>query len=167
MKTKRSISIALLAVVLSFTGYLSYRIIRLQKLRNDAALLPAFTFRTLSGDVFTDEMIKPGYARLVINYFQPDCEYCRDMTGRIRDSRWQLRNTLVIMITEADSAAVLDFVEKYRLKDQDNVMVLRGPALSFYNKFGTAATPCFFVYDQDRRLTKRILGETQIENLVR
>jgi len=166
MTTKKRISLALLAAVLSLTGYLGYRIIRLQQLRDDTARLPSFTFKTLSGETFSDAMITPGFSRLVINHFQPDCEYCQDMTGKLRDGRSLLGNTRVIMITEADSSEVQAFVDKYRLKDRDDILVLRGPALGFYNRFGTGASPCFFVYDQDRRLTKRILGETPIEHLI-
>ena len=164
--TKKIIRLTLLAGVLSVAAYFGYGIVRIQRIRSDAARLPNFAFRTLDGSSFTEEMISTGYSRLVINHFSPDCEFCQDMTGRIRDGQQKLGNTLVIMVTEADSSEVLAFMDKYRIRDRKNILVLRDPDFSFYRKFGTGVSPCFFVYDGNRRLAKRVVGETNIEDLI-
>lgn len=167
MKPKKLISLAVVALALILVPYLTLRIIRTETVRARTAIMPSFTFKTLSGKPFNNAMIGPGYSMLVIDHFSPDCEFCQDMVTRIRDKRQLLSNALIIMITESDSAEVLTFVDKYRLKEVPNMVVLRAPALGFYEKFGTAAVPCFFVYDGGRRLKKRILGETKIEELMR
>ena len=166
MNPKKIIALAIVVVVLGLVSYLSLRIIRTETIRKGTAFMPAFTFKTLSGQPFSDDMIGPGYSQLVIDHFSPDCEFCQDMATRIRDRQQLLRNTLIIMITESDSAEVLAFMDKYQLQKATNIIVLRAPALGFYEKFGTATAPCFFVYDGDRRLKKRILGETKIEDLM-
>jgi len=166
MTTKRKISLLLATGVICLVSYLGYRIARTQKIRHDAEMLPGFAFLTPNGGSFTDKMISPAYAHLVINHFSPDCEFCQDMTGKMREGRDQLGNTLVIMVTEADSIAVDGFLEKYRLRNCTGIMVLRDPTVSFYTKFGTGVSPSFFVYDENRQLVKRILGETRIENLI-
>ena len=166
MMFKKIIRLSLVAGALLLTAYFGYRIVRIQKIRSDAGRLPSFAFRTLSGETFTGDMIKSGYSHIVINHFSPDCEFCQDMTGRIRDGRQRLGNTLVIMVTEADSAGIGAFMDKYGLRGLQNILVLRDPAFSFYLKFGTGAVPCFFVYDGNKQLEKRILGETKIEDLI-
>jgi len=166
MMTKKIVRLTLLAGVLSLAAYFGYGIVRTQQIRSDAARLPHFAFRTLDGSSFTEEMISTGYSHIVINHFSPDCEFCQDMTGRIRDGRQLLANTLVIMVTEGDSAGIGVFMDKYGLRGLKNILVLRDPAFSFYLKFGTGAVPCFFVYDGNKKLTKRILGETKIEDLI-
>ena len=166
MTIKKFISMTLLAGVLGLTTYLGYRIIRIQKIRSDASRLPSFAFKTTTGKTFTDDMIKPGYSHLVINHFSPDCEFCQHMTIQLRDKRQWLDNTLVIMVTESDSTEVAGFMTKYRLNDREDILVLLDPTVTFYRKFGTGVAPSFFVYDGSRRLTKRILGETKIEDLI-
>jgi hypothetical protein len=164
--TKKIIRLTLLAGVLSLAAYFGYRIFRIKQIRSDASRLPHFAFRTLDGCCFTEDMISTGYSRLVINHFSPDCEFCQDMTGRIRDGQQKLGNALIIMVTEADSSEALAFMGKYGIRGRKNILVLRDPDFSFYRKFGTGVVPCFFVYDGNRRLAKRILGETKIEDLI-
>ena len=127
--------------------------------------LPKFTFQSLTNTAYTTDSIVNIDGRIIINLFSPNCEHCQYMAETFKNNKDNLKNVSIIMISYADSATVSRFYDSNGLKNLPNVVVLRDPCFKFYKTFGTSAVPSFFIYN-NKRLVKKIIGETKIENLL-
>jgi hypothetical protein len=87
------------------------------------------------------------------------------MAKSLANAADKLDGYLVVMTTIADSASVSGFRRDYGLDMASYVLFLRDSKFEFEKIFGTSVVPSFFVY-KNRVLTKKIIGETKIENLL-
>ena len=167
MHYKKIIKAGILTAMLTLLVYFGHRIYALEQTRKAAEKLPSFVFQTVDGKPFTRDMLQSDYTHIIINHFSPDCEFCQYMTTQIKANRQALGRSIILMVTEAGTADVQKFIDRYALRAENNIRVLRDSGLYFYTRFGTMAAPCFFVYDGNRQLTKRVIGESKVENLIR
>jgi thiol-disulfide isomerase/thioredoxin len=120
----------------------------------------------IDGELFNINDIINNKAKLIIfNYFNPDCEHCQYMVKSFFADKNKLSDVTIVMVTAADSTATARFYTDYKLNELPNIIVLRDPAFQFPKIFGTGIVPSFFIY-KNKKLVKKIMGETKIENLL-
>lgn len=125
---------------------------------------PEFTFLTLNNILFSNRDLDMSKKRIIMNYFNPNCEHCQYMAGKfIKDSQ-KIKDLQILMITSSDSSSTKKFSSDYKLSLLPNIVILRDTNYQFQKTFGTAVSPSFFIY-RDNILYKKIIGETRIENL--
>jgi len=152
-------------LVLALVGYLGVRIYRLGVARSNREALPDFSFVTLNNKSYTKKDLPDSVHTLIINYFSPDCDYCRFMAGSFWTNRNRFNNTFVIMVTGADSAITARFSTDYKMNELPNLVIVRDPQTRFPGLFGSSAIPSFFIYSH-QRLVKQFFGETKVDNLL-
>ncbi len=154
---------------LSLVMYLSFRIINgiQQKKISDknTKTIPLFSFVSMSGKKFSNLDLPNVDAKIVFNYFSPDCDHCQYMATQYFKNREKLKDILILMITIADSNSVAVFSNNYQLSSMPNIILLRDDKYDFYKIFGTMNVPSFFIY-RHKKLVKKIIGETKIENIL-
>jgi len=166
---KRKLIISIVIVSLFIVGYLSYRIFNnIQKLRIaqiNTKTLPNFSFISTDGTKFTCSDISNINSKIVFNYFSPTCEHCQYMATQYLINIDKLKDITILMITIADSNSVAVFSNNYQLCSMPNIILLRDDKYDFYKIFGTMNVPSFFIY-RNKKLVKKIIGETKIENIL-
>jgi thiol-disulfide isomerase/thioredoxin len=157
------IVIAVLAGIV-FIGYKIYHTIQAKNTaEKNTATLPAFTFSTVSNQPFSNTAIENN--KIIINYFNPDCEHCQYMAQSLAQHANDIKDIQILMVTIADSATVVKFAGDYGINTLPNITLLLDKNFRFGKIFGTTTVPSFFVY-RDKKLVKKIIGETKIENLL-
>ncbi len=126
--------------------------------------LPAFSFFTLDNKLFSAKDLNSYTGKIIINFFNPECEHCQYMSKKYIEYADSLKNIKIIMVTNADSATTVKFVTDFKLNSLSNIIVLRDTKFAFFKLFGSSVVPSFFVY-KNQTLLKKISGETKIENL--
>lgn len=128
-------------------------------------MLPHFSFKESASKQFTDVDLKGAGKTIIISYFSPECDHCQYMTTSFLRNATRLKNISVLMITVADSESISKFKRDFHLDSMQNVVILQDAQFQFKEIFGTSAIPCFFVY-KNKRLRRKIIGATKIENLL-
>lgn len=166
---KKGFKIIVLSVVIGIIVLLSESVYRKAKARNivdkNTATMPSFTFTELNNSLFSDTDIRNKNGKVVINYFNPDCEHCQYMAKNYLQHADKLKNLRIIMVTLADSTSTTGFVKRFELNTLPGIVILRDTKFQFEKIFGPSIVPSFFIYDS-RKLIKKITGETRIENLL-
>jgi hypothetical protein len=86
------------------------------------------------------------------------------MAGEFIKDSIKLKNVQILMITTADTASTAKFNNDYKLSLLSNIKVLRDTNYQFQKLFSTGIVPSFFIFE-NKVLVKKIIGETNIENL--
>ena len=129
------------------------------------AALPDFSFKSISGIIFSDSNLRNPHGKIIINYFNPECEHCQYMAQQFVKIADKLKDLTLLMITISDSLSIAKFKIDYHLDSIPNIILLRDTKFQFAKIFGTTVVPSFFIYT-DKKLVKEIIGETKIENLI-
>jgi thiol-disulfide isomerase/thioredoxin len=129
------------------------------------SVMPAFSFTTFNAKLFSNESLADNNDKIIINFFNPECEHCQYMAKSYLKNADKFNDVSLLMITIADSASVSKFNSDYHLDSLHNLILLRDPKFQFEKIFGTSVVPSFFIY-KDKKLVKKISGETKIENLL-
>lgn len=164
---KKIIGVAIISCVLVLVGVVAFKV--RNKLNSEAAVekkisrLPSFEFTMLNGQTFERSNIKE--QKVIVNYFNPECEHCQHMAQMYRQHASALNDMQILMVTIADSATVKRFKEDYKLDSIPTIILLLDKKRTFSNIFGTTKLPSFFIY-KNMNLVKRFYGETKIENLL-
>jgi thiol-disulfide isomerase/thioredoxin len=165
-KAVQSIIVIAAFLLSTFLGISIYKKIIAKNIADkNTSTLPAFSFATVGNKTFSNEDLSDTNSKIIINYFNPACEHCQYMAKSYVKNADKLNDISLIMITIADSSSISKFRNDYHLDSLHNITFLRDPKLQFEKIFGTSSVPSFFIY-KDRKLVKKIIGETKIENLL-
>jgi hypothetical protein len=168
MKRLRILIIALILVATGIAGFTNYRHIRRKALMEKSIQsLPAFSFRRQDGGLFDNSRIDPSAERILFDYFNPDCEHCQYMAGEFVRNADRLSHYQLILVTIADSTSVDQFRKTYGLDKVRNLVILRDTKFAFAGIFGPSMIPAFYLYGPDRKMIRKVLGETKMENLLK
>lgn len=144
----------------------TYWVIERRRLRENAIRsVPAFDFKQLDGKSFSRDSVDFNVDRLVLNYYNPDCDHCQYVADQIVKNAVKFERIQLLMITPADKEKVADFCRRYQLESVPNLKLLLDTHHEFETVFGTSVTPSFFIYNYDGKLVEKIIGETKVENL--
>ncbi len=149
-------------------GFLVFRIIHTAQVKKrasiEAAHIPAFSFIRVNGKPFTKDSLYNYKDRLIVEYFNPDCEHCQYMAKTYNRNKAGMCHYRLMMVTFADSLATTKFLRDYHLNSDTNVIALRDPFVHFGNYFGISVIPSFLVY-RNNRLVNKFIGETIFSHL--
>jgi thiol-disulfide isomerase/thioredoxin len=166
---RKIIVFSLVSICFAFAVYLSYKVTsgikQKQFIKKNTATLPQFSFVMLNNKIYRNADIPNINSKIIINFFSPSCEHCQYMATQFLKNREQLKDIIILMVTTEDSNNVTKFNKDYLLNTLPNIVLLRDDSFRFYEIFGTAAIPSFFVYEK-QILVKKIIGETKIENIL-
>ena len=166
MRKFLKISVASLVIIaILFLGLqITKSIERKAALKEQIEHLPDFSFRLINGNSFTNIDIDKSN-NVIINYFNPECEHCQYMASCYLKNAEKLKAISIVMVTTADSSSTERFVNNYRLNTIPSIVIVRDTKLQFDKIFGQSSVPSFFIY-KDKKLLKKVTGETKIENLI-
>lgn len=161
--------IILISIILYSIGILSYKIYKTinkkSAIEKATASLPVFRFYTLQGQPFTNDSLQKDQST-VFTYFNTGCEHCQYEVVQIIKNEKQLNQANLLMISNQPVQELKAFDSLYHLSSYPFIKLLRDSAGSFPEIFGTAMVPSMFIYNNEKRLVKKFLGETKIENLI-
>lgn len=168
MKPVKIIIVGAALLAVGYLGFSSFNKIKKNKqIAENIQSLPAFSFQQQLSGSFSNANLDANAERLIINFFNPECEHCQYMAGEIKKNKEKLSKHQLLLVTTADSIAVDKFNKTYGLNELPNLVLLRDTRYQFVPVFGSHIIPSFFVYDNDHRLVKKTTGETKIDNLLK
>ena len=167
MKKKLAVTLILFVFtgIFYLTNIIYKKIQKKESTEKNISALPFFSFLAIDSKLFSNASIKDSTGKIIINFFNPECEHCQYMAKTYVRNTDKFRDITLLMITIADSASLAKFKADYHLDSISNLVLLRDPTFQFEKIFGSSVVPSFFVY-KDRKLVKKIIGETKIENLL-
>jgi hypothetical protein len=146
---------------------LSYKILTVYSERKKAVSniqqLPKAEFRSLDNkpvNLYSYDDLK----NLVIIYFHPDCEFCRNSAKELAAIEHESDDVQWVMITPDDSLPRIEsFIQKNHIVEIGNLEILIDPHLTFGTHFGKTVIPSVYIYGDDRKLVRNFYGETSME----
>jgi thiol-disulfide isomerase/thioredoxin len=160
---------AALAMVVIATSLLlsSYNKIKEKKaIAKNTRTLPLFTLPAINGAVFNSTTLLNNSRPCIIFYFEPDCDHCQFMASSITAAAGKFDNYDMVFISPARRKPVEQFHRQYGLQKLQHLTLLTDSLQRFPALFGTSSAPSFFVYDNNKKMVKKIIGETKIEHLL-
>lgn len=126
--------------------------------------LPVFSMADTDNNPFSTAEIKQGPLLLV--YYHPDCEYCRNELTELFNSSFMQSDNRLMLVSNAPCDTVISFLGGFRLPDTERIITLIDTAFVFEDLFGTPVIPSAFLYNSDLDLIKAFYGEYKIETIL-
>lgn len=166
---KKNVLFALAIVLISFTGYLLYKIVK-TKQQNDVVktnkqTLPNFSFYNLDSVVTNNSFIKEGKP-ICVFYFNADCEHCQYEAKEIKKNIVLFKNAQIVMVSFNTKVDIKKFIQQYGL-NYPNITFLQDPKYQFATWFGKTSVPAVYIYNAQHKLVKEYHGETKIEAIIK
>ncbi len=162
--------LVIIGLLLLVVGYLIYNVTAGYKkskiAEQKAQTLPNVQFTSLEG-VLVNLQSYDKTIPLIIIYFHPECEHCQYEAGEIGQNAAAFKNCQLVMVTADDSLKRINqFCNNYHLWEVDNLEVLQDKKYLFKKTFGKAVVPSVYIYNSERKLKKKFLGETKPEAII-
>ncbi|GAB3415251.1 peroxiredoxin family protein [Niabella aquatica] len=165
----RIVKLLILLLVISAIGILLYKIINRVNSKTAAeqrtAILPAFTFYTLSNTPFTnDSLIK--VKGTVIIYFNTGCEHCQYETEQVVKYANKLQQADFLMVSHQPVSELKVFDSIYSIAACSFIKLLHDREYTMQRVFGANTVPTIFIYNKDNRFIKKYSGEVKIDAII-
>jgi thiol-disulfide isomerase/thioredoxin len=128
--------------------------------------LPTFSFQTLHNKLFGIKDIPKSLPVLLIR-FNSTCEHCQYEAKSIYENKEQLRNTIILMVSDETQETLNKFTIDYKLKELPNLYILKDAEKQFSKIFASNGIPDIFIYDATGKLKKHFKGETKMEAILK
>jgi thiol-disulfide isomerase/thioredoxin len=151
-----------LSLTLLLTGIIS-RMLREKEINEKIAMLPSFSFMTLTNNDFHSSEIKKG--PILIVRFHPECEHCQYEISQIIKSDIPSIASKVLLISSDDPDSIGSFLKQLNYSDCSSIKVLVDTSDSFHDIFGKDIVPSNYIYSKDLKLVKVLLGEVKTETI--
>lgn len=167
---KNIFKISIILIVGALISYMSFRIVKKANAKKEAAesvsVLPDFEFYTLKNEVFTKGSLESDKPVAVL-LFNTDCDHCHyEIQGILKNiDSFRAMQTLMVSGEQADH--IEKFVNMYKLGDYPQIKVLRDKGGERLKTFGTESSPTVFIYDKSHRFSKKYIGETKPEAILK
>ncbi|MBT3386121.1 MAG: redoxin domain-containing protein [Prolixibacteraceae bacterium] len=167
---RKILKLVIVVLLLLIVGYLIYNVTAGYKnsiiAEQKAQTLPNVQFISLEGASVNLQSYDKNIP-LVIIYFHPGCEHCRYEANEVGQNAAAFKNCQLVMVTADDSLQrVKQFCNTYHLWEVDNIEVLLDKNNLFKKNFGKAIIPSVYIYNRERKLKKKFLGETKPEAII-
>lgn len=103
---------------------------------------------------------------VVVVYFSPDCDHCREETRRITDSMKLLKKVQFVFASYAPFAQVKKFYEEFQLAKYKNLVFGRDEQFFFPRFYDVKYTPFVAVYGKDWKLLRVFEGGSTVAKLL-
>lgn len=128
--------------------------------------LPSFDVVMLdSTTIFNTERIPDGKPFILL-YFSPDCDHCHKQVDEILDNMSSFKNIQFYFFSPFKFELLTHFSTQYHLNDYSNITVAYDHKFFIPSHFKTTSTPCIFIYDEDRKLSRTYEGEVNASDLL-
>jgi thiol-disulfide isomerase/thioredoxin len=149
--------------IVAVAGWLGVQATRPQTLPVGSRV-PSLTLNTPSGA--TPLAASPA-GRTVLVLYNSQCGHCHYELGVLDQNLERVSAARLVFVTTEDSVQTAEVRKSWpRLAAAPQVAWATVDRKDFLAKFGTLATPTFYVIDPDGKLHARVVGETRLENLL-
>jgi thiol-disulfide isomerase/thioredoxin len=124
--------------------------------------------QVLLGDsttIYTKRNI-PSDKPVLVMIFSPECSHCQHETEEIIAHKEQFKDVQILMVTFHPLWQMNEFVEKYKLKEQPNIVVGKDVYLLLPGFFAFHNLPFHALYDKKGELLKVFEGSMDIEKIL-
>ncbi|GEO05916.1 hypothetical protein AAE02nite_35800 [Adhaeribacter aerolatus] len=104
--------------------------------------------------------------KIILFFFQPDCDHCQRETAQIQENLAAFRDYQVYFITNNPQAELAKFAQEYKLAFESNFVFAQATLEDILNTVGPMASPSMFIYAADGKLVKAFNGETPIAQIL-
>ncbi len=167
---KKNIIKIVLVAFLGFLGFIGYKVItkinHKKQVAENIKTIPAFSYQTLDGSVFTHKNLKPNTPVLFV-YFNSECDFCQHEAQMIQENIKKLQAVQIVFISFEPQENIVKFATKYKLTTYDNVTFLVDRKATFATTFDVNSLPCLVLYNQNHQLIEKIKGQIKIEILLK
>lgn len=160
-KIKLFIGVVLL-VIICFLGYeITSKLNHKKEVAERIKVIPNFSFYTTNGSEFSNKNLqkKPS----VFVYFNSECIYCKSETKKIKERLEDFKEVQLFFISFEKKEIIQQFAKDYELLHEENVLFLEDKKGEFSKLFDVNSIPFMVIYDEDKKLLKKIKGATNID----
>lgn len=101
---------------------------------------------------------------VILIYFQPDCEDCREFTELLMSDDIMIRRYQLLMITNADLKKLKEFVTHFKLTSKKNLLVgTEGWTGIVQRKLAITHFPSVLVYNKNQMLQRKLIGQIDMK----
>lgn len=153
--------------LLVFLGYKVWnKITYKNKVLENTENLPVFAYQNVeAGLKFTRQDLNENLPTIFI-YFNSECEYCQHEAIDIKENIKKLKNVQILFVSIENPKTIEKFAKNYNLLNCDNIHFLFDNRKTFADTFDVTSIPFILIYDKDKRLVKKIKGQTKIDNIL-
>ncbi|MBY0435347.1 MAG: redoxin domain-containing protein [Cyclobacteriaceae bacterium] len=126
--------------------------------------MPPLMITLLSGEKTMTSSL-PGKSLLV--FYTVDCDHCQREAEAIQKKIDSFRSYTLYFIADAPAAESQKFADTYKLSGLSNVVFASATLEDVLRVVGPMETPTIFIYSEEKRLVKKISGETPVEEIVK
>lgn len=149
-----------------FLGYKIWATIQhMEEVTITSQNLPSVALRNIDGTILFTDSLKESKDLLVLNYFNPDCDHCKNMVQELFRERSLLENVRWLMVTTNTVENTQRFADSMNIAQLPNVTVLNDTTSFISKTFGAVSVPSFYVYRKGTLIRKHT-GECSIAYLV-
>ena len=131
-----------------------------------AQTIPPFRMQLTNGKNFTAKNVSQTKPVIII-YFAPDCEHCRNLIKAVLSKSQNFRNAQVILVSFEPLTMIISFEKEFDLKKYPNILCgTETPTFYFKNLFNLVHTPFTALYDKRGKLVISYKEETPVEDLI-
>lgn len=167
---KKTLKIAIVAVITGIIGYLGYNIIKKIHYKTEVAAriknIPVFTFLTLENKAFTENNLPKNKVKLFV-YFNSECEYCQSEATQISENLEQFKDTQLIFVSFEPIPNIKQFASDFNLLNKENVIFLQDKKIEFAKIFDAKSIPFMLLYSKEDQLIQKFKGVTKIDNIIK
>jgi len=167
---KKQLKLIIALIIVSIIGFLGYSIYGKINHKKEVAAriktVPAFSFKTLDGNLFTNKNLDETKPKLFI-YFNSDCEFCQSEAESIHKQINNLNKVQLIFVSFEEIDKIKTFATHYQLLNVDNIIFLEDANFKFEPLFDAKGIPFMLLYSKDNRLIKKFNGVTKVENILK
>jgi peroxiredoxin len=136
---------------------------KVDDIRKRISTLPDFTLPAIDGSIFKSSEIFEG--PLLVTYFHSECEHCQYEISSLVQSNIPGSGVKILLISYEGSKQIRSFMQQFDMNNDSVFTVLSDTAFVFSELFRTDVIPSNFIYNEDLRLVKILMGETTIETI--
>lgn len=156
-------------LVVAILAFLGYKVVSKISYKNEVAAnmeeLPQFSYKGTQGSTFTKEDLKNGKPTVII-YFNSECEYCQHESQDIEQNIKKLKQVQLLFVSTENMETIQNFARTYKLNIYDNIHFLSDSQNTFANTFDAHTIPFILIYDKDKKLVKKIKGQTKVSTIL-
>jgi len=102
---------------------------------------------------------------IIVFLFNPYCPYCRAETSEIVDYSKSNNNIKFIFLSSYPYSSIKEFYNQYHLSSYSNIVLGQDYLNSFTTHYRIPGFPYLAVFDQNKKLKRVLLGQTNLQTL--
>jgi protein-disulfide isomerase len=100
-------------------------------------------------------------------FFDPECEGCKEEFEQLKIYRDSLLDCQIIFVTTQTKTITTVFLQQIDFHMQENMLILRDTNADLAQKMDVNIVPSTLIYDINRKLINRYVGQVNMEILTK